>query len=295
VPAADAAFSAALSLQKTIKDAKFIVSAKVELVDADKPAVILVVDEDLKGKFPIRRLLINMTGDDDAKKFDHTPLILKRLAPKLPVVLFITENENGHVAFAYTNGTWFQMIAAKAADPQKTVFKFTHGEPYLRRTFKGTTEEIKKLIIDGLAGKAKLPAVNSKEAPGFGPEVNQGTDKEAQARVFRPTSLALPAQWAGAARKPAQLQADQKWAHIVGDQGVGVVISTPAVSGKQAYLSVADGAIARYGVLYCIDLETRKTVWTFDAGKTMKQGCSSPVLATPALYSLQDFLPAALE
>src|SRR5437588_117548 len=113
VPALDAAFSAALPLADSIKAAEFILTTKVELVDADKPGIILVADEDLKGKFPARRLLVNMTGDDDAKKHDHRPQIFKRLAPKLTVILFISEIENTLVAFAFTNGTWFQMIAPK--------------------------------------------------------------------------------------------------------------------------------------------------------------------------------------
>src|SRR5207248_4344610 len=95
----------------------------------------------------------------------------------------ISEIENTLVAFAFTNGTWFQMIAPKKLDTDKAVLAFTHGEPFLRRTFKGTTEEMRKLVLDGLAGKGKLPPVNQKEAPGFGPEVAQGQQPEPQARA----------------------------------------------------------------------------------------------------------------
>lgn len=45
-------------------------------------------------------------------------------------------------------------------------------QPYLRRTFKGTTAELMQTIRDGLAGK-KVPDVDPKEKPGLGPEVNQ--------------------------------------------------------------------------------------------------------------------------
>ena len=46
-------------------------------------------------------------------------------------------------------------------------------EPYLRRTFKGTTEEMKKLLQEGLKDSKKFPAVNKQEPPGFGPEAPQ--------------------------------------------------------------------------------------------------------------------------
>src|SRR5207249_244863 len=44
-------------------------------------------------------------------------------------------------------------------------------EPYLRGTFKGTTERLRQIIIDGLAGKKEPPPPNEKEPPGYGPEL----------------------------------------------------------------------------------------------------------------------------
>src|SRR5207248_4157983 len=106
-----------------------------------------------------------------------------------------------------------------------------------------------------------------KEPTGFGPEAKQDKEPEASPLAASPQPK----------RQTAKLQAGKQWAHILAEQGVGMAMSTPALSGKYAYLTVAHGAIARFGALYCIDLETHKTVWTFDAGKTMKQGYSSPV------------------
>jgi hypothetical protein len=171
VPVAEGVITNPLPLRLMISDAPFIVMAKVESVDGEKLGVVVVVDDDLKGKFPVRRLPINMTGDSDAKKNDHTKQILKRLAPKLPLILFVSENDNRYSALAYSNGTWFHLMATKAKDVEKTVFAFTHGEPYLRRSFKGTTEDLKKTLVDAIAGKAKPPELNIKEQPGFGPEV----------------------------------------------------------------------------------------------------------------------------
>src|SRR5436309_2926718 len=83
-----------------------------------------------------------------AAKYKHPPQLLKRLAPKIPLVLFVNQRENRLTAFGYTNGTWFQMVGQKGEDGQRVVWAFTHCEPYLRRTFKGTTAEMRQAVID---------------------------------------------------------------------------------------------------------------------------------------------------
>ncbi|HWG43059.1 MAG TPA: PQQ-binding-like beta-propeller repeat protein, partial [Gemmataceae bacterium] len=72
-------------------------------------------------------------------------------------------------AFAYTNGTWFQMVGVEADGMVR--WSFTHGEPYLRKTFKGSTADLKQIVVDSLADKKKPPEPDTKEKPGFGPEV----------------------------------------------------------------------------------------------------------------------------
>lgn len=54
-------------------------------------------------------------------------------------------------------------------DRGKLLCRFAQGEPYLRATFKGTTAELNKILVDHQAGKGKLPDP-VKEEPGFGPE-----------------------------------------------------------------------------------------------------------------------------
>src|SRR5215469_14089301 len=154
-----------MPLRLLLEDSTFIVAATVESVDADKPAMVVVVDEDLKGKSPLRKLAVLFKGDAEAKKNNHVPLILKRVAPKLPLVLFILQKDKQYTAFAYTNGTWFQIVGVEADGMVR--WSFTHGEPYLRKTFKGDTADLKQIIVDGLAGKKEPPKPDSKEKPGF--------------------------------------------------------------------------------------------------------------------------------
>jgi outer membrane protein assembly factor BamB len=167
-----ALFQGRLPLEALVSDSEFLLIAKVDKVDPSRPSVVLLAQDDLKGKAPFRTLAVTFKGDADAKKLNHVPQLLKRLAPDLPVVLFFQEPRGKiRFGFAYTNGTWFQLMGQQTGAPNQLVWSLTHGEPYLRRTFKGSTPELQKLLVNRLAGKGKLPDENLKEAPGFGPEV----------------------------------------------------------------------------------------------------------------------------
>ncbi len=166
---AQALITALTPLQSILNQSTFIVAAKVESVDADKPALVLVVEENLKGKSLLHKLPVLLKGDAEAKKKDHVPQILKRVAPKLPLVLFILQRDKKYTVLAYTNGTWFQILGVETDGAVR--WSFTHGEPYLRKTFKGTTAELKQIVADGLTGKKDPPKPDTKEKPGFGPEV----------------------------------------------------------------------------------------------------------------------------
>jgi outer membrane protein assembly factor BamB len=163
-------------LQKAIEDGKIIFTAQVDKLDPDKPSAVLTAGEALKGKVPFKRLPINLTGDDDSRKKKETPQLLKRLAPKLTVVVFVSKEEKQYLALVYSNGTWFQMTAEEGGE--NPVWAFTHCEPYLRRTFKGTTAEMQQTIADAVAGKKEPPPVDAKEKPGLGPEVDPKKDEK---------------------------------------------------------------------------------------------------------------------
>jgi outer membrane protein assembly factor BamB len=179
VSPARAVIEALIPLETLVnKQSEFIFTAKVDKIDPDKPSAVLEVGEALKGKVPFTRLPINLTGDNYAKEHKHTPQLLKRVAPKLPVVLFVVKREKRYIALGYSNGTWFQMTADEGAE--NPVWAFTHCEPYLRRTFKGTTAEMKTTVADSVAGKAAAPKPDADEKPGLGPEVEEkkGEGKE---------------------------------------------------------------------------------------------------------------------
>lgn len=172
-------------LKSVLADEKLVFIARVESIDPDKPAMVLQVVDTIRDKVPFKRMPVNLKGDQEAAKEKQTAALLKRLTKDLTLIVFAHMRSNRYYAMAYTNGTWFQMIGYIGDEPTKVTWAFLHCEPYLRRTFKGTTAELKQIIIDSLAGKKEPPEVDEKEKPGLGPEVAPKSDppKEKGARV----------------------------------------------------------------------------------------------------------------
>lgn len=158
-------------LREVLASEQHIFLARVDKVDPAKPGVVLEVFEHLKGQAPFQRLSVNLTGDSEAQKEKQTGQLLKRLRPGLQLIVFCSQRGKRWTAFGYTHGTWFQMVGQVADEPDRLTWAFTHCEPYLRRTFKGTTEELIAVIRDGLSGKRQPPEPNPKEPPGLGPEL----------------------------------------------------------------------------------------------------------------------------
>jgi outer membrane protein assembly factor BamB len=165
-------------LKEVLSGQQYIFTAVVDKLDPARPAVILNVDANLKDKVPFTRMPVNMTGDTEAQKGKHSEILCKRLKPELPVIVFAGKRGKQYTAFVYSNGTWFQVLGQVGDSEDKVVWSLAHGEPYLRRTFKGTTAELKQIVVDGLAKKKEPPDPNPKEEPGFGPEASSDEKKE---------------------------------------------------------------------------------------------------------------------
>jgi outer membrane protein assembly factor BamB len=173
------------ALSDMLASATFVVVAKVESIDEKRPAMTLTFDEALKGKPGWKKLPALLEGDATAKKFKEPPELLKRLGKEQSIVLFVNQHESEYAAFAFTEGTWFSLTGTTVEGEVR--WSFTHLEPYLRRTFKGTTKEMVTVVKDALDGKKKPPGPNAKEKPGLGPEVK----KSGQLRALPPPSRAV--------------------------------------------------------------------------------------------------------
>ena len=155
-------------LKEVLEKEELIFVASVDKVDPDKPAVVFKFEEKLKGEIPFEKIPVNLTGDTEAKKGDHTKVMFDRLEPGRKLIVFTTKEDKLYSAFVFMEGTWFQIQGTLDADGKTVRWSFLHCEPYLRRTFKGTTAELKKVVEDGLAKKAEPPKPNPDEKPGYG-------------------------------------------------------------------------------------------------------------------------------
>ncbi len=148
---------------------EFIFVAKVTKLDPDRPTMVLVPSEQLKGKAPFERLPVNLKASGEK---DDTPKLLKRVADDLPLVVFVNKPADGkYQALAYTNGTWFQLIGY--IDGKAVRWSFVQCEPNFRRTFRGTTDELTTVVKLAVARKKAPPELDKTAAPGLGPEIEK--------------------------------------------------------------------------------------------------------------------------
>ena len=163
-----------------VRDATQIVQVRVAQFDLDKNRMVFEVEQDLKAKLEERTLPTVWKLDPDSKweGIRTLPRLLKSFGPDQRAILFINDaggfwhnkgaTRKFPIAFGYTNGSWF-CLESKKRDDGKLLWILAQGEPYLRTTFKGTTAELNKVLVDHLAGKGNLPEPVKAE-PGFGPE-----------------------------------------------------------------------------------------------------------------------------
>lgn len=187
-----------IKLQDIIDKLPSIFVAEVDAVDADKATAVFVPKDDLKGKAGFPRLPVNLKDGvtEAGKKADHTKVMLDRLAKGRKLILFVKKDGSDYSAWGFVEGTWFQLSGtADKDDKEKVRWALLNCEPALRGTFKGTTEELRALVADVVAGKAKAPAPDAKEKPGFGPTVEEDKKKEEkkeEATVSREATPSAP-------------------------------------------------------------------------------------------------------
>ncbi|HVL12954.1 MAG TPA: PQQ-binding-like beta-propeller repeat protein [Gemmata sp.] len=156
-------------LAEILENDDYILVAAIDKLEPEKPLAVFKVEKVLKGKPAYDRIAVNMTGNDEAKKAGDAKTIFDRLDPSRKVVVFVGKRGKNHNAKVFVEGSWFSVHGTEDPADKTVRWAFLNGEPFLRRTFKGTTAEMLKAIEDGLAGKAKPPAPDEKEPKGYGP------------------------------------------------------------------------------------------------------------------------------
>jgi outer membrane protein assembly factor BamB len=180
---ASAVIQTPLPIQQLAEQSQYVFVAKIDSVDAAKPALIASVQTDLKGKVDVRRLPVVLTGIADAKNPGHIPNLTKRLVAGGSTVWFVLPPRGKRLtARVFSEGTWMSVSGTKVED--RIVWILDNGEPFLRRSFKGTSAELEKAVHDGLGKKAPFPAFNDKEESGYGPEVAKSSRLPTLLRPF---------------------------------------------------------------------------------------------------------------
>ncbi len=184
--AAQAVITKLTPLAEVLESDQYIFVAKVEKLDPDnkdRPTATFKLDKKLKGEVPFDRLPVNMVGDDESKKAGDTKAMFDRLDASRQLVFFVRKQGKIYNAKVFTEGTWFSIYGTLDEDGKTVRWAFLHGEPLLRRTFKGTTAEMVKTVEDALAKKAKPPEPDEKEKGGYGPVVEKPKEECAAPRT----------------------------------------------------------------------------------------------------------------
>src|ERR1700733_10567468 len=89
-PAADAVIKVDTPLSAIERSSDYILVGKVEKYFPEKPAMLVAIAEDIKGKAPCRQLPINCKVDDEkAAKANSIEALMKRFGPDLDIVFFV--------------------------------------------------------------------------------------------------------------------------------------------------------------------------------------------------------------
>lgn len=147
-------------LADVIAGADTIVVTRVTGREARRQTVDLKVTEPLKGKPPVPTFPVRLPGADDRTQ---VPILFQRLKPGRTVILF---SKARRFTLGYVEGTWFRL--AEPPRPGTQPWQFVHLEIYLRRTYHGTSAEMRRTVAGVLAGRAKAPEPEARVKPGYG-------------------------------------------------------------------------------------------------------------------------------
>ena len=168
VASAQAVIIRLTALGELVSESSFIVEAQIVSLDEKRPAMVLEVTRSLKGKTELKKLPVLIgEGDAGAKKRNEVPQLLQRIAEKLPVVVFVSQRDKEYTAFVFSEGTWYS-LEGQTVDGEVR-WRFAHLEPYLRRTFAGSTTELLQL----LQANKGYPKPDAKGKPGLGPPLKK--------------------------------------------------------------------------------------------------------------------------
>ena len=126
-----------------------IVFGKVKSVDVRRLRGVIAVEEDVKGKSNMTEIKVNFATGQYLR--ESTPQKMVRLLKVgMPIIVFYQQS-GGIDSLGYVNDTWFQTRAYGRYS--SGWWAFTHIDPFMSRTFNGSTTEFQGIVRAILAGE----------------------------------------------------------------------------------------------------------------------------------------------
>lgn len=187
---ASAVIERLMPLANIIADSDTIYMARVDKLDVTRQAMVLAVEQVIKGKAEQQRFTVPLASSD----VKQTQEMLQRLAENQQIMIFSTDLGGRVLALGFTRGTWFQLTAQGDAAARR--WSFMHIEPYLRRAWKDEqTDKLRDVVAGVIGGTVKPPEPDPKEAPGMGPVVEASGASPSAAAPEQANPLIKNAMW----------------------------------------------------------------------------------------------------
>ena len=128
-----------------------IVFGKVEKVNTKRQTAVIAVEENVKGTSNLTQIKMNF-GVGQRRPESTPEKMVALLEVGKPIIVFY-EHRQAINSLGYVSGKWFQ---TRSSAPEGW-WNFTHLDPYMARTFRGTTKEFQKVVRKVLAGEEWTP------------------------------------------------------------------------------------------------------------------------------------------
>ena len=128
-----------------------IVYGKVKSVNTTRQTAIIEVEENVKGTSNLPQIKMNF-GVGQRRPESTPEKMVALLEVGKPIIVFY-EQQQAINSLGYVSGKWFQ---TRSSAPEGW-WGFTHLDPYMARTFRGTTKEFQKVVRKVLAGEEWTP------------------------------------------------------------------------------------------------------------------------------------------
>jgi hypothetical protein len=145
------------TLQEILDACANVVFGTVKSVDEKKLHVVIQVEQNAKGKSEYKQIKIDATLGMEPEIQNAPAAFIQMMKPGLPVVFFYNSIGKRLVSLGYVAGQWFQAFAIDEPNKDNILWRYTHTEIYMYRTFCGSVEFLKNVIVDTLAGKTVAP------------------------------------------------------------------------------------------------------------------------------------------